>query len=436
MQATGGHPAEGGILPSGAQSKPRRRTKKTNPTPAAASAATAQPITDTELQAAVAQIDALFSLSPADTRTVYETNVCMDCGARLEQHAAHYLCESCGRTMLGGDEDDDTTVPVPVRLRICGGSDTRGLQAELDSTSVADYAEKRIANVLADYRVYQGAYENVSLKRVAGARPIPVPALQTAATLYAEFVQRGNNPHRAQCKQRIMAACLYCACIREGFMPSTTELALFMQLKDRGISSGLNLLYEVDAATPLTTLDIHVDARPAAFNSALMRIEFSILYGPDVNAAVCAAAQQVLDVAEDQHILSNMMQNTRVLGTLYEVLRRLERAQSAARQRRGPPPADTMLRPALARLLGQSLPKIEQLRTIIANYETSCNIRSNTIRSLTGLLNQYHSRFVPTYRTYHLCPCRNECTCAGTQDAAEAAAAAAAAVGAMAAAAN
>jgi len=328
-------------------------------------------IDDNDLLRMCAQIDAVPG---AAAPTMYETNRCPDCGARVEQVDGQYVCGSCGRAHVAGDEDDNISDarPAVVRVRMFG-ADARELQRHVDSSSVAKYDDARHKHVYDDYLSYLSAYTDMVLPQRASARPVPQSVCATAAEIYAELAATSGS-HRAHRKQTIMAACLHFACVRDGFFLSPQECALFMQLHSTGTSSGMNYVVEANAARPLTTVDVNTDPRPAMINTALYVIGFAREHGAAAAAAVAAATLAVLDVVATTNAAVKMQQKTRVNGALYAVLRRRDCAAGA--------------------------PAAQHSHT---KFEVQCKIRLATIRGFLGVLAAYHSRFVDVYQRHGLC---------------------------------
>ena len=240
---------------------------------------------------------------------------CARCGAQMCRSASGLssTCSGCGLILEGGEADLDDPPPgsaTTARLRIVGPNSSQ-LQPDLYRSGSGSSAATQKKQIFEEYCAYRALYVE------AGGRALPLDACKLASDLYngvqLQCVKRSQN------KKRIMAACLYNACLKVGIAPARADIAAFMQLPGKGIASGTNFVRALVADGKMDA-DVDIDVDPC-------RPEITTLFahlGLEGEAfdGLRAAVFDVVQVAIANNIGTSSILRSKVAGATFSVLRR------------------------------------------------------------------------------------------------------------------
>ena len=286
-------------------------------------------------------------------------DVCARCGAQMCRgtNDLEYVCGGCGLVVEGDtaepDDEAPRAAPNTARLRIVGRNSNQ-LQPDLYRSSSGNTAASQKKQIKEEYLALRAD------RIEAGGRALPLDACKLASDYY-NAVQR-RCVKRSQNKKAIMAACLYLACLEIGFSPSKAEIAIFMQLPNKGIARGANFVRALVADGGMEDIDINVDpCRPEITTLfAHLRLE------GNAYAGLRAAVYDVVQVAIANSIGTSSTLRSKVAGATFAVMHRCK---------------DREL-----------IPKPMKLQEFCQD-----RIRKNTVDRFTQELDAYHSFFEGCY---------------------------------------
>lgn len=229
------------------------------------------------------------------------------------------------------------------------------------SGTVHNNAITQQKSLLNDFKKYRTAYIE------SGGNAIQLDACRRAAVYFNE-IQRNNIVRRSENKKKIMAACLYMACISLGFAPSRVEIAGLMQLSGKGIASGENFVRSL-VAQGMMNIDINADQCRPEITTIFAQLGYE---HKDYNL-LREAVYEVVQVAIDNSIGTNSVLRSKVAGATFVVLKRC------------------MDKDLISRIF------------ILTEFCDSVHIRKNTAERFTKELANFHNQFfVPIYTKYQL----------------------------------
>lgn len=298
-------------------------------------------------------------------------DVCPECLEALVVKGIEYECPVCRAVFRAADLAAVIPVSAPAepgaqalrgRLRMVG-PESGWYQPDLDRTNPGDYAETQKKTTYAELKRLNAVY----LGR--GGNPFPHNVLMEVVTNY-NFVQR-EAVKRSQMKRVILAALLFHACIKHGFVRSKEEVSEWAGLNSHGIARGDDYLRRIDEDKGLEInmnrcrLEAHIATNLRKLGLADAR------YGP-VGDAVAAVVRR----ATERSVGIISILRSKVIATIYEV---------AVRGR------------ALLRRLDPKAPPIT-----VGDVVERCKVRKHTIVRFRQELANYHSLFADLYAAHGL----------------------------------
>lgn len=310
------------------------------------------------------------------------SEACGVCGGELrcEIDGLRRVCANaeCAHIVEGDStEPDDDEAPRAAagasRLKLVGvGSGS--LQPDLYRSGNGDGAATQKRQITEEFMKCRQQY----IER--GGRAIAISAISRAVYYYHE-VQR-ECVKRSLNKKRIMAACLYYACIEIGYLPTNAEIADFMQLPNNGIAPGVNFIRAL-AADGKMSIDVASDRwKPAHAEITTLFAHLDI--SAEEFAPLRAAVFDVICRAASAKIGTSSFLRSKVAGATYAVLQRAALAAESSLL------APTALRAAV--------------RVATGGLTTFCGdrIRKNTVQRFLQELDDFHANFESVWATHHL----------------------------------
>ncbi len=290
----------------------------------------------------------------------FDTDGGCGCGGRLLRSASapKHVCDSCGLVIEAdaAELDDGPRAELAAARLTIVGPGSGQLQPDLYRSSTANTAQTQRKQIFEEFSLYRQMFIE------AGGRAFPLDACARASDHYNN-VQR-VCVKRSQNKKTIMAACFYQACLELRFAPSKAEIAAFMQLQSRGIARGANFIRSFAADGNMEGVDVNIDPCHPEIVTLFAALGFE---GPRY-ARLGDAVFDVVQVAIKEHIGASSILRSKVAGAAFVVLRRCK---------------DREL-----------IPKPPSLQDFCQQY----HIRKNTISSMVGQIDDYHSYFEPVYK--------------------------------------
>jgi transcription initiation factor TFIIIB Brf1 subunit/transcription initiation factor TFIIB len=308
---------------------------------------------------AQASLAALSELGPGPEPAWAGADTCRQCGGHFRRapRDLSLVCAGCGLVEAGDPTlpDDEPPQPSrdPARVRIVGAG-SAPLQPDLHRSGQGPSAEAQQRQIFEEYQAYMQMFVE------AGGRSFRLDALRRAAGYY-NVVQR-QCVKRSQNKKSIMAACLWLACRDVGIAPAKPDVAVMMQLQNRGIARGTNFLRSLVADGKM---DIDVDADPC--RPEVVSLFAHLGLEAPAFAPLREATHELVQVALERHVGTSSVLRSKVAGAAFEVLRR-------CRDR-------------------QLLPRPPDQAKFCQGW-----IRKNTLDRFQRELWAHHSIFAPTYR--------------------------------------
>ena len=316
-------------------------------------------------------------------------DTCASCGGSLccDVDGLRRTCDACGHVVDGDSTDsvDDAMRPAPGAARLrCVGAGSSSLMPNLFRSGSSDTTETQRRLIKEEYSKYGIAYQSETLKTI----PADICLL---ATNYYNEVQK-VCVRRAENKKRIMAACLYYACLKEGYSPSKADIASYMQVEG-GIAGGLNFIRD-KVADGLVSINIAAECQPlsAKINTIFANIFTNADGTPSATIEdqlpLRAAVLDVVEFADRFHIGTSSHLHSKVASATFEVLRRAALAESSG--------ADLS---AGAHAAASRVMRTQSLDSFCSTL-SAFGARETTLKRFLIELAAYHSKFAPIYKKH------------------------------------
>lgn len=290
-----------------------------------------------------------------------DAEYCKQCGSTLQRtiNNMNNLCIICGFTsdeIL--EEEIDVNEIMSNKLRIVGYNSSH-FQPDLYRSDNVNNNILQKKQILSEYKEYRQKFID------KGKRVFPLNACELATLFYNKIQQQ--HVKRNQNKKTIMAACLYHACVLIDFVPSKSEIAKFMQLKNRGIAKGNNII-----RTMVSNNQLDIDPNKDITYPEIKTLFIQLGYTGDQFTKLHDIIYHVIQIAIENYIGIHSLIRSKVIGTTYIVLRRSKH--------------------------WNIIPNIP------ANTKEFCKdkIRKNTIDRFITELSAYHSYFKDYYKSVNL----------------------------------
>jgi len=284
-------------------------------------------------------------------------SACSQCGAQMcrSSNDLESMCSECGLLVDGDSVDPDDAnhqVSNNGRLQLVGSRQSE-YQSDLYKSSTGNTVVIQKKQIYEEYCAYRILFIE------AGGRALPLDACKLASDFYNDVQKQCVK--RSQNKKAIMAACFYHACLEIGFSPSKSEVALFMQLPNKGIARGSNFVRALVADGKMD-VDINVDPCRPEITSLFAHLGLE----GDEYLPLREIVFEIVQIAIVNNIGTSSILRSKVAGATFTILRRCKEKELIAKY---------------------------------TNLQEFCNarIRKNTVERFTKQLNDYHSFFKECY---------------------------------------
>ena len=286
-------------------------------------------------------------------------NMCDKCNIELNRQLDNHICGKCGKVFTNIHEPYDSQ-PIQnyyqqTHIRLVGPN-AHTLQSHLYKSSQQNYS---MVQKLTVERILKYCCKKYMDR--GQSSPIPFNVCRKAVDYYNEV--QSFCIKRSETKNVTIAACLFCAGVEMGFLPTRQDIADFMELSTHGISKGMNFLISLYSEGKIS-----FNPNKNVLDSTISTL-FEYINIKDNDGLCRLAVSSIINEMKNANIGCSLYIETKVKGITYAVVKRS---------------------------------KDPSISITIAEFCEKCNTRKNTVASILTLLDKYHDFFKPIYKKYKL----------------------------------
>ena len=282
-----------------------------------------------------------------------------ECSESVDKQKVGYdiICTGCGVIQECRHDPDrqfyDETEERQVPFRLVG-SNSYAYQSNMYKSSSSNYSTTQKMNNMNTFQNCVDRYIREGKKQ-----PVPNTILKRASELFHE-VQK-HEILRSENRMMTLAVCISIAGNKMGKKPTVAEIADFMGLQKKGVSSAKHSLIKLKNENKIS-----FDPNESVASTTITTY-FDYLGIKDDN--LHRAIMDIIDTMRMKNIASALQIETKVIGAVYSAILR------------------SKVHPSIS----------------ISEFCAKCkNMRKNKINGILKTMNDYHSHLVDTYRKHDL----------------------------------